>query len=546
MKLKNLAILMVALLISVVLAACNDSDEQEQGTQSDNGSGEPQAGGTLVRALIYGDPQNLDPVMLSHGTTTSMVTWNIFEPLIRYDAVKGEMVPANAEKWEISDDGTTYTFHLKKGVKFHNGREVKAEDFKYSFERLANPKTASPNGGSLQSVVGYQEFLDGAADFSGIKVVDEYTLQLTIQKPDSTFLTTLSLPYFSAMPKEVIEEKGDQFGAEPIGAGPFKFKSWTRDSEIVLEANKDYHAGAPYLNEVVYKILTDQAARDSSFLSGQIDMMVLGEAQYAQFLNNADYKDNLVEVPELYIRNLRYNLNAEGPWQDVRVRQAISHAIDSATIINSVLGGKAYPATGPLPSSIKGYNENLKGYEYDPEKAKALLKEAGYENGFTLPILASSHSAFGVPAVEAMIGYLEEVGIKVEIEQADLVTVLDRMANGDFDTAMMSNGGWTDAVNFLSIYFHSKNGGSNGNAGYYSNPEVDKLLDQALASTDDNEIIELVQKAEEIIVSEAPMWFFNYNKAVLVTQPWVKGLEPVPTDIDYQDLTKVWIDESAK
>lgn len=545
MKVRKFTMFLCLAMISILLVACGK--DEDVSTTSGSSNGEPQSGGTLTRALIYGDPQNLDPVIRSHGTGTSMVTWNIFEPLIRYDAIKGEYVAANAESWELSEDGTVYTFKLKKGVKFHNGREVTAEDFKYSLERLVNPKTASPNAGNMQKVVGYKEFTSGAAsELSGVKVIDSSTLEITIESPNSTFLSILSLPYTSAVPKEAVEELGEKFGSSPVGAGPFKFKSWIRDSELVLEKFEDYHNGAPYLDTVVYKILTDQAARDTAFSSEQIDMMILGDAQYAQYMNNPKFQDYMIEVPELFIRNLRFNLQAEGPWQDVRVRQAINYAIDRETIIATVLGGKAYPADGPLPTSIQGYNENVFSYPYDAEKAKQLLTEAGYADGFTLPILATSHSAFGVTAVEAMIGYLEEVGIKVEIEQVDMATLGDRVSSGDFNTAMYSNGGYTSPVEFLSKYFHSDNFGSTGNVGYYKNDKVDELLSKALSTTDVEEMIKLAQEAEAIVIDEAPMWFFNYNKAVIVHQPWVKGLQAVPTDIDFQDLTKVWIDESSK
>ncbi|MDN4494580.1 ABC transporter substrate-binding protein [Ureibacillus aquaedulcis] len=550
MKLRKLSILLLISMFTLVLAACSGgetgSSSKSSNSQSTN-NGEPQSGGTLTRAHIYGDPQNLDPIIRSHGTATSMITWNIFEPLVRYDAEKGEYLPGNAESWENNEEGTVYTFKLKQGVKFHNGREVKAEDFKYSLERLVNPENASPNAGNLQMVVGYEEYTSGSAsELTGVKVVDDYTLEITISAPNNTFLSIMSLPYTAAVPKEVVEELGDEFGSKPVGAGPFKFSSWVRDSEIVLEKYEDYFAGAPYLDTVVYKILTDQAARDTAFSSEQIDMMILGDAQYAQYKSNTQYAELMIEVPELFIRNLRFNLEKEGPWQDVKVRQAINYAIDRETIIATVLGGKAYPAKGILPTSIKGYNEEVFSYPYDPEKAKELLKEAGYENGFTLPILTTSHSAFGVTAVEAMSGYLEEVGIKIEIEQVDMATLADRASSGDFDTMMYSNGGMTNLVEFISKYFHSDNFGATGNTGYYKNEEVDALLDKALTTTDENEMIELSRQAEAIVVEEAPMWFFNYNKAVIVHQPWVKGLQPVPTDIDYQDLRKVWIDESAK
>lgn len=547
MRRSKYQIIIWMLMMILIISGCSEGTDSASTEGSSSKSGEPVSGGTLTRAAIYGDPQNLDPLARSHGTSTSMVTWNIFEPLIRYDAVTGVFNPANADSWEISEDGLVYSFILNPDVTFHNGRNVTAEDFKYSLERVLNPQNASPNAGNLQAIMGAKEFMDGSADeVSGIKVVDDTKLEITLNNPDNTFLSVMSLPFAAAVPKEVVEEKGDKFGEEPVGAGPFKFSSWVRDSEIVLESNADYYAGKPYLDKVVYKVMTDQTARDNSFASKQIDMMVLGDAQYTRYKTDPTYKDLIVEVPELFTRNLKFNLNVDGPWQEVKVRQAINYAIDRNTIIETVIQGKAYPAVGVLPSSIQGYNENVTTYEYDPEKAKALLEEAGYADGFTLNILTTSHPAFGLPAVEALSGYLEAVGISVETEQVDFATMTDRLNSGDYETAMSSNGGMTHPVEFLTRYFHSKNAGASGNTSNYSNPEVDAILDEASQTTDEAEMISLVQEAEELIMQDAPWWFFNYNKAVIVHQPWVVGLQEMPTDIDYQDLTKVWIDESKK
>lgn len=548
MKRNNFRLLIFSILMVLFLSACTDESNPTSSTEDDaTSSNEPTPGGTLVRAAIYGDPQNLDPMARSHGTSTSMVTWNIFEPLVRYDAVAGEFKEGNASEWEISSDGLTYSFTLNPDVTFHNGRVVTAEDFKYSMERVMNPKNASPNAGNLQAIKGSKEFMSGdATEVTGIKVMDDTHIEISLDKPDNTFLSVLSLPFTAAVPKEVVEEKGDKFGEEPVGAGPFKFSSWVRGSEIVLEKNADYFAGAPYLDKVVYKVMEDQTARDNSFASRQLDMMVLGDAQYARYKNDPTYGELIVEVPELFTRNLKFNLEKDGPWQDVRVRQAINYAIDRDTIIQTVIQGKAYPAVGVLPSSIQGYNDKVTTYSYDPEKAKSLLEEAGYEDGFTLNILTTSHPAFGLPAVEALSGYLEEVGITVKTEQVDFAAMTDRLNNGDFETAMSSNGGMTHPVEFLSRYFHSKNAGASGNTSHYTNEKVDELLDKASQTTDESEMIALAQEAEEMIVKDAPWWFFNYNKAVIVHQPWVKGLQEMPTDIDYQDLTKVWIDESLK
>lgn len=547
------AVMVAALLLS----ACGNSAAPSPQAQAPSGTGEsggtaadpgePVQGGTLVRAAIYGDPQNLDPIVRGHLTSVSMITWNIYEPLIRYDAVAGKFVPANAQSWSVSEDGKTYSFTLKQGVKFHNGREVVAEDFKYSLERLMDPQNASPGAKSMFPIEGAEAFFNGqATEVPGIKVVDDHTLEITLAIADNSFLHSLTMPYAAAVPKEEVEAKGASFSEQPVGAGPFMLTKWVRDSEIELTAFEDYHQGRAYLDKVVYKIMNDQAARDNAFASKQLDMMTLGDAQYGRLKNDPSMKDNLVEVPEVFTRNMKFNLQKEGPWQDVRVRQAINHAIDRETIVKTVLQDKAYPAIGILPTTILGHNPNVKSYEYNPEKAKQLLAEAGYPNGFDVTILTTSHPAYGLPAVEAVAGYLKEVGINLIPEQVDSATATDRLRSGDYEFGITSNGGNVHPAAYLATYFHSRNFGASGNNSYYQNEKVDQLLDEAIVQTDEAEMIKLVQEAEEIIMEEAPWWSFNYNKAVIAHQPWVKGVQAVPTDIDFQDLTKIWIDPSLK
>lgn len=533
---------------AVVLTACGGGGKpaappasapagQQTAVQPAADPNKPVQGGHLVRALNYGDPGNLDPIVKSE-VAAQMVTMHLFSRLLKYDPVAKKLEGDLAEKWEISGDGKTYTLTLRKGATFHNGREVKAADVKYSFERLANPKNASPAANALLEVAGFPEFKDGkATEISGIKVEGDHVVRIALSRVRPTFLMNLTSVPLSIVPKEEVEKLGQDFGFKPVGSGPFTLAAWTKDEKIVLRANDKYYAGRPYLDQVTYRIMKEEATRDAEFQTGNLDMMTAGESVYKKYSADPKYKNSITEVPELFTRAIFFNLK-EKPFDDVRVRQAINYAIDKKVVVEKVLNNKAYPAVGPLQSSSPGFNPNLKGYEYNPDKARDLLKQAGLTGGFEMEVIAT---AAGAKVVEGLIPFLQEVGIKVKIVQLESTTLFSRARSGQYKAVYFSTGGDVDPVGFLEARLHSKNHGNAGNITFYSNPDVDKLLDEAQSITDQGRRIELARKAEEMVVKDAPWFFFNYNKAVIIQQPWVKGLQPVPTDIDFQDLTKVWI-----
>jgi peptide/nickel transport system substrate-binding protein len=467
-----------------------------------------------------------------------MVTMNLFDRLVQVEPVVKKVLPSLAESWEVSDGGKTYTFQLRKGAKFHNGREIKAQDVKYSLERLVNPKNASPMANLLDGVTGVKAFQAGEAkEVIGLQVKGDYTFVVQLDKLKPTLLYDLAHTAAGIVPQEEVERLGPDFGQKPVGSGPFKLAEWQKDDRVVLEAFDGYWAGRPYLDRVVFRIMKEEATRDAEFQAGNLDAMTLGEAQYKRYSADPKWKDNLVEVPELFTRALFFNTR-KPPLDNVKVRQAINYAIDKSMVIEKVLSNKAYPAVGPLPSSSPAFNPELKGYPYDPVRAKQLLKEAGLENGFELEVLATS---YGAKVVQGLMGYLSDVGIRVKIVQLESTTMFDRVRSGDYQCAYFSTGGELDPVTFMYLRFHSANFGQGGNVTYFSDPKVDQLLGEALYEQDEAKRISLVRQAEQIIVEKAPWFFFNYNKAVMLHQPWVHGLQPVPTDIDFQDLTKVWV-----
>ncbi|MDR7485882.1 MAG: ABC transporter substrate-binding protein [Armatimonadota bacterium] len=510
----------------------------------------PKYGGSLVKTDIYGDPQNLDP-MVGVRVATIMVTMNIYDGLVKFDPVRGRIIPDIAERWTTSPDGRMYTFTLRRGVLFHNGREVTAEDFKYSFERIAHPDNASPYLPrlALLGVSGVGEYqAKRAREITGLRVRDKYTLEVALDKPNCLFIYDLGSAWASVVPREEVERLGREFGSRPVGSGPFVFDSWVRDSQVVLRKFDKYWRTdrwgnkLPYLDRVTFRVIKEMATTEAEFEAGNLDFSVMLDPQYRKYKQHPVYKNHIIEVAELFTRHIGFNLDAPGrPWQDKRVRQAINHAIDRAAIVEKVLHGKAFPAVGILPPTIAGHNRNLRGYDYNVDKAKRLLAEAGVGGGFAARIITTDHPAWGLPAVEAVMGYLVQVGIRLEPELMEGATLIRRMQEGQFEWFISSTGGDTHPLAYLQRRFHSRQAGPPGNYARYRNRTVDDLLDRAAEDTRCGDaMISLLRQAEAIIVDEAPWWFYNYNKAVIAHQPYVRGLKPVPTDIDYQDLDEVW------
>jgi peptide/nickel transport system substrate-binding protein len=521
-----------AIAAALLLTACGG------GSKGGGGGGTtPVQGGTLVRAINYGDPGNLDPI-LATDVSPEMVVRNLFSRLLAYDPVDRKFEGDLATEWNETPDHMTWEFTLRKGAKFTNGREINASDVKYSFERLIDPKNASPAGGVLIDVVGAEDFRAGkATSVQGIETDGDSKVTFRFRAPFPTLSQTVAQASTSIVPKEEVEKAGAEFGRKPVGSGPFVLASWTPDDRLVLEANPNYYGGRPHLDGVTFRIMKDEATRDADFRSGTLDMVTLAEDTYQEYKKDPTYSKNILEVPELFTRAIFFNTTVK-PFDDVRVRQAVNLAVNKKLVVEKALANKAFPAVGPLQESSPGFDKDLKGYGYDPDQARKLLADAGLEGGFEMEVLAS---ASGARAMEALIGDLKAVGITLKIVQVESPPPLAR--GGNFKTAYYSTGGDVDPISFLYARFHSRNVGAAGNVARYANPEVDKLLDQGNAASDIEERARFAREAQRIVVKDAPWFFFNYNKAAIVHKPQVHGLQPVPTDIDFQDLTKVWLEK---
>ncbi len=508
-------------------------------------SAQPRTGGTLIVPETYSAHISMDPIRIGNERAEDIqVIIQALEGLVKLDLPTLKIVPAIAESWEISDDLLTYTFHIRHGVKFHNSREVTAQDVIYSFERLMNPAEAAVPIHILANVAGADKYQAGTAKhISGIKLVDDYTVQITLASPDVVFLYKLAEAGASIVPAEEVNRLGKDFGRTPVGTGPFKFVSWV-GNDITLEAFDGYWNGRPYLDRLIYRTMLEAGTRESAFEAGEIDATILTSPQYAKYRNNPTYKNDLIEVAELWTRNLCFNTR-EGPFANKLVRQAFNYAIDNKTIIEKFLLGKAYTCIGYIPPSLPAFNPDLLPYNYDPELAKSLLKAAGYENGVAVELIgAPTAQTWGIPYVEAARPYLEAVGFKLTLVPLESAARHARANAGKFDGYMTSTGGVPSSLQYMSRFL-SQYSRSEGNTPAYFNPRFDYYMNRASKESNFDKRMNLIRKAEAIFVDDAPIWFCNYSKAVMIHQPWVHGLKPVALDLSYQPMASVWIDETS-
>ncbi|HXZ37698.1 MAG TPA: ABC transporter substrate-binding protein [Thermodesulfobacteriota bacterium] len=504
------------------------------------------SGGTFNFCVPYGgDVLTLDPHKGAR-VNDMIVALSLHRSLYGWDPENNRPKLDLGEKADVSPDGLVYRIYLKKNVKFHNGRGMTADDVIWSYERIMSPKTASLSAGFVRVIKGAKDYEDGKADkISGLRKIDNFTLEITMENPVDPAYTLYEIGT-GILPREEVEKKGFDFGSEPVGCGPFKFVKWVKGSEIVLTRNPDYYEkGKPYLDKLVYKIMPEGASRDLAFRAKELDATVVGSTQYPAYKADPQISKNMVEVAELFTRIIGFNPKFE-PFAKKQVRQAINYAIDSRLIIQKLLKEKAFPCVSYLPSTSPAFDPQAKGYEFNLPKAKALMKEAGYEKGFTFECIGMNNEAWGVVIVEAIMPFLKQINVTVKPQQLEGAALADRVRKMDYQGFIWSvaSGAGGDPLQALNRW-SSKNPPTAGNFVAYNNPEFDKLLDAASQIRDVSKRIDLLRKADAIFREDAPVWFFNYNKAVVAHQPWVHGIQTVAIEMMYQNMADIWVEESS-
>jgi len=494
--------------------------------------------------VLGGDPPTLDPALVS-DTASARIVLELFSGLVRLDNAL-QIVPDLAETWVVTEGGTVYTFTIKDGAQFSDGTPVTASDFKYAMERTANPDTESTVAELyLADIVGVMEIIDGKAiTASGIEVLDDKTLKITIDAPKAYFLAKLTYPTAFALMKSNVESGGQTWTDNPIGSGPFILEEYRIGERMILARNENYYDRNAYLDTVEINLAGGVAM--AMYEADEIDLTGVGLADLdrVQDPSNAINRD-LVSVPPGFSTSyLGFNIE-ETPFNDVKFRQALAHSIDKELIAEQVFAGLVLPAEGVLPPLFPGFNKDLVSLDFDPDKARELLAESSYS---TLTdrdkrIVITTQGTGGSPSlsIEVMADmWSQNLGVNVEIQQVEFATYLQDLYRNRLQAFF---GGWEadypDPQDWIDILFHSESPRNDGN---YSNPEVDRLVEQA--RTEQNVVLrtQMYQEAEQMIIDDVawlPVWWDTQGLALIKQRVQDYNFLPMTIEI-FKD---VWIQE---
>ena len=477
---------------------------------------------------LYGvDPLTLDPAVSGDMTSHEYIT-QIYNGLLRLGDDL-EPVPDIAREWQVSKDGTTYTFSLRDDVRFHDGREVKAEDVKYSWERACRPATGSLTAATyLGDIIGVSEVLAGEAEeISGVKVIDDYTLEVTIDAPKSYFLAKLTYSTSFVVDRNNVSS-GGEWWRRPNGTGPFKLKQWEENTLLILGRNELYYDKPAEVSLIVFQLYSGVPM--NMYEKGEIDVASVSMYYIDKVTDErGPFYQDLVVSPELSFFYIGFNAK-KPPFDDVLIRRALTHAVDKEKLASLVFRDMVEPASGILPPGMPGYNENLVGLEYDVELARKLIADSEYGDVASLPPITITTSGQGGAIsgdLEAIIyQWQQNLGVEVAVRQLEPKRFLYHISE---EVDEMFFFGWIadypHPQDFLDILFHT---GAENNNGGYSNPEVDALLDMANVELDSELSLALYQQAEQELVSDAaclPLWF---GQNYILVKPYVEGYELNP------------------
>lgn len=476
-------------------------------------------GGNII-VTYKDDVSTLDPAIGYDWQNWSMIK-SLFDGLMDYKPGTTELVPDLAESYTISDDGLVYTFKLKPGVKFHNGRELVAADVKYTLDRVVNPETQSPGAGFFAAIDGFDAASAGEAEgLSGVNAVDDQTVEITLSRPDATFLHVMALNFAHVVPKEVVEEHGQDFGKHPVGTGAYEMTDWTLGQHVIFSRFDDYHIdGLPKLDQITFEVGQEPIVALLRLERGEIDIAGDGvpPAKFLEVTGNPEYDGSIVEGSQLHTGYITMNTQM-APFDNLKVRQAVNMAINKDRIVR-IINGRAVPANQPLPPLMPGYDENYEGFKFDPDAAKALLAEAGFADGFTTELYVANTDP--QPRIaQAIQQDLSNIGIKAEIKSLAQANVI--AAGGEKDQApMIWSGGmawiadFPDPSNFYGPILGCGGAVPGGwNWAWYCNPELDKRAIAADAMADPLQAEARIEEWKKIfteIQDEAP-WVPVFNE----------------------------------
>ncbi|MHC5078315.1 MAG: ABC transporter substrate-binding protein [Planctomycetota bacterium] len=494
--------------------------------------------GKRVNTLIWGrgaDSKKLDPGDITDGESVKVCN-QIYETLLTYAEEGPGLVPCLAERWENSEGGKVWTFHLRKGVKFHDGTPFDAQAVIFTMTRHIDKESPYRFGGGF-------EYSENYAEIQSMEAPDPQTVVFRLKAPSAVFLLNMAMFPASIVSPEAVKKHGKNFYKNPVGTGPFRFVEWEHDVKIVLKANPDYWGGKPALDMVIFKPVLENAARFEQLRRGEINIMDNFSFSDIELIR----KDPSLVYDEVTGMNFVYLAlnNDQPPFDKLEVRQAVAHAIDKSKVIKLATFGLGKPGTNPMPPTIWSFHEGIEGYPYDPEKAKELLKKAGFPSGFDTEVWAMPNPRPYMPrpqeCAQILKSSLAEVGIRARIVSHPWKEYLEKTKHGEHPMCIL---GWTtdngDPDNFLWQLLskdNAKTDGSAQNVSFYRDEEVSELLDKAKHVVDPEARKALYFKAQEKIHADVPMVSLAYLPQMIAYRKEVEGYKVHP--IGHVRLNKV-------
>ncbi|MCG2722029.1 MAG: ABC transporter substrate-binding protein [Thermodesulfovibrionales bacterium] len=471
------------------------------------------------------NPTTLDPAFIVDVTGGSIAA-KLFNGLVKIGKDL-TIEPDIAENWTLSADGLHYTFQLKEGVKFSNGRTVTARDFKYSFERILHPENRSPATWVFEKILGAAEFIQGrAVEVRGIQVLDDHTLAIRLKRPFSPFLNLMAMTSAYVVPREEVEKWGPDFSSHPIGTGPFLLKEWQPNREIRLDRRTDYFDRPAKMHGILYRIIPEDLTAVSEFELGNLDLLTIPAAEYARYRRDPSKRQFIASIEGLNTYYLGFNCSRP-PFDNPRLRKAVASAIDREKILNTIYEKRGRLADGPVPDIMRKW-ALWSPYRYDPQKAREIIAEEGFQNSTVNFYITADQEI--VDIAEVIQSYLMDAGLNVQIKQLEWSAYKESLNRGEADLFYLSWwADYPDPENFLFPLFHSANHGPAGNRTRYTNAVVDALIEQGRLTMDEKKRNALYQKAEELIVADSPWVFLWHRTDFIIRQPRVKNytIQPI-------------------
>lgn len=521
--------LFIALLILITVSC--DSGKKSGAPSGTAGESVPAYGDILVEGSI-GDASNLI-LILSSDSASHDVAYKVYNGLVKFDKdlrTVGDL----AESWDISKDGLVITFHLRKGVRWHDGQPFTADDVLYSYQVIIDPKTPTAYSGDFLKV-------------KKAEVVDPYTFRVTYDKPFAPALMSWGMPFI--LPKHLLAGRDittSPLTRHPVGTGPYKFKEWVSGQKIVLVSNTDYFEGRPYIDGLITRIIPDMATMFLELRANGIDTMALSPLQYTRETESNFFRTNYNKYRYLNFAYTYLGYNLKNPlFTDKRVRQAIAYAVDKKEIIDGVLLGLGKDATGPYKPDTWVYNPNVRKYPYDPKKAKELLAEAGWKDinhdgilekdgkPFVFEIITNEGNELRAKCAEIIQRRLSEVGIRVKIRTIEWAAFTNNfIRKRKFDATIL---GWNIPMepDLYDVFHSSKTKPDELNFVSYNNPEVDRLIEKGRGTFDQAERKKYYDRMQEIMAEDQPYLFLYVPDALPIYQKRFHGIEVAPAGIGY-------------